>query len=129
MKERYLINSILRACGILKNLSQDRGAFKIGDLVLLGTALAWRFTENVQTYPQPSVFLEAHVRHLFRNEEDGERVRNSGGTALFLGPGFRMGFSERVSWTIALQIPVFQHLHSEQQETLFKAMTGLTFTF
>jgi len=126
---RWLTETLTLDASLSYTLRTEEDAYKIGDLVLLGTALAWRFTENVQTYPQPSVFLEAHVRHLFRNEEDGERVRNSGGTALFLGPGFRMGFSERVSWTIALQIPVFQHLHSEQQETLFKAMTGLTFTF
>jgi predicted transcriptional regulator len=32
MRERYLINSILRACGILKRLSGDRGAFKPSEL-------------------------------------------------------------------------------------------------
>jgi DNA-binding IclR family transcriptional regulator len=32
MRDRYLINSILRACGILKSLSGDRGAFKLIEL-------------------------------------------------------------------------------------------------
>jgi DNA-binding IclR family transcriptional regulator len=32
MRDRYLINSILRACGILKSLSGHRGAFKLIEL-------------------------------------------------------------------------------------------------
>ncbi len=32
MRDRYLINSILRACAILKSLSGDRGAFKLIEL-------------------------------------------------------------------------------------------------
>jgi len=32
MRDRYLINSILRACGMLKRLSGDRGAFKLSEL-------------------------------------------------------------------------------------------------
>lgn len=35
MKDRYLINSILRACRILKSLSGDRGTFKLSELANL----------------------------------------------------------------------------------------------
>lgn len=126
---RWLAENLTLDASVSYTLRTREDQFKIGDLVLLGAALAWRFTETVRDFPQPSLFLEAHVRHLFRNEEDGERIRNSGGTVLFLGPGFRLGFSERVSWTIALQVPVVQALHDEQQETLFKVSTGVTLTF
>lgn len=126
---RWLAENLTLDASFSYTLRGEDDHFKIGDLVLLGVAFGWRFTETVRDFPQPSLFLEAHVRHLFRNEEDGERIRNSGGTVLFLGPGFRLGFSERVSWTIAVQIPAVQVLHDEQQETLFKATMGLTFTF
>jgi hypothetical protein len=90
--------------------------------------VAHRFTENVLTFPQPSLFLEANLRHLSRNREDGDTVLNSGGTVLFLSPGVRYGFSDRASLTIALQVPVVQDLNDEQQETDFKVSTGLVFS-
>ena len=103
--------------------------FKIGDMIMFGVATAYRFTESVLVFPQPSVFLELNVRHLFRNVEAEEKIINSGGTVLFLSPGFRIGFSDRVAFTLAIQIPVYQGLNDEQQEALFKVSTGFTFTF
>jgi hypothetical protein len=107
---------------------EDDG-FKIGGLVLFGVAAAYRFTEDMQTFPRPGVFLELLVRHLFENEEDGEEVVNSGGTTLFAGPGVRLAFSPRVSADLAVQVPVVQALNDEQQETAFKGSTGITFSF
>ena len=103
--------------------------YKIGDLILHGAALAYRFTENVKDLPAFSAFLEMNVRHLFRNREDGETVHNSGGTTLFLAPGLRVGFTEQASFSLAVQLPVFQNLHDEQQETLFKIMAAFTLLF
>jgi hypothetical protein len=103
--------------------------FKIGDLVTVGTAFAWRFTEDMQTFPRFSAFLELNARHLFRNEEDGENVRNSGGTALFVTPGVRLAISDRTSFQLAVAIPVLQHLHKEQQETMAKVSFGLTLSW
>ncbi|MBI4566256.1 MAG: transporter [Planctomycetes bacterium] len=123
---RWLSENVTLDTSVSYTYRTEEDHFKIGDLVLFGIAVAHRFTENVRTFPQPSVFLEANVRHLFRNEEDGERVRNSGGTALFLSPGFRFGFSERASLTLSVQIPVVQALHDKQQETLLKVAMGVT---
>ncbi len=103
--------------------------YKIGDLILYGAALAYRFSENVRDVPSISAFLEMNVRHLLRNREDGETVHNSGGTTLFLAPGARVAFTESTSFSLAVQIPVVQHLHDEQQETLFKVMAAFTLTF
>lgn len=103
--------------------------FQIGDLVLVAAALAYRLSEDLQTFPSTSLFVEVAARHLFRNDEDGELVRNSGGTTLFVGPGVRVSFSARVSWDLAVQVPVVQELHDEQQETEFKASTGFSFLF
>lgn len=102
---------------------------KIGDLAMFGVALSYRFTESVLVFPQPAAFLELNVRNLQRNKEDSQTEDNSGGTAVFVSPGFRLGFSERVSFTIAIQIPVVQALHEEQQLTKFKVSTGITISF
>jgi len=41
--------------------------FRLGDRIDAGTALAWRFVEDVSKFPQFSVFGEASVRHLFKS--------------------------------------------------------------
>ena len=126
---RYLSAAIALDTSVSYTYRTRADDFKIGDLILFGVALSYRFTESVQVFPQPSAFLELNVRHLFRNREGSEVEENSGGTALFVSPGFRLGFSERVSLTVAVQIPVVQHLHEEQQLTKFKVSTGLTVSF
>ncbi|HVE40382.1 MAG TPA: transporter [Planctomycetota bacterium] len=126
---RYLSSAVSMDTSIAYTYRTRADDFKIGDLILFGLALNYRFTESVQVFPQPSAFLELNVRHLFRNREGSEVEENSGGTALFVSPGFRVGFSDKVSLTIAIQIPVVQALHEEQQLTKFKVSTGLTLSF
>ncbi len=103
--------------------------YKIGNMFLFGVAAAYRLTEDAQAYPRTTVFLELIVRHLLPNLEDGVQVENSGGTAVFAGPGVRVGFSERVSADLSVQVPVVQDLYDEQQETDFKVSTGITVSF
>lgn len=103
--------------------------FRIGDRTEGGIALAYRLMEDVKTRPNVSFFFEANLRHLDRNEEEDEEVVNSGGTVLFLSPGVRCAFSDRVNLSVAPQFPVVQALNDEQQETSFKLSVGLTFSF
>ena len=107
----------------------EENQYKIGDLVLFGVAAGYRLTEDMGTFPRVSLFGELAVRYLFKNEEDGEKVANSGGTTLFLGPGVRVGLSPRFSWDLAFYLPIVQDLNDEQQETTYKISTGITLTF
>jgi hypothetical protein len=126
---RWLTERMTLDTSLQYTLRTEDDDFKIGDLITFGTAVAYRLTEKVDTFPQVSVFLEANVRHLFPNEEDGEKVHNSGGTALFLSPGVRVGISKNASISLAVQVPVIQELHDEQQETDFKVVAGVSFGF
>lgn len=126
---RWLNENVTLDTSLQYTRRTEEDDFKIGDLALFGAALAYRFTENVQTFPQLSVFLETNVRFLFRNREGAHEVENSGGTVLFVSPGIRVGLSERATLTLSPQFPVLQDLNDEQQETLFKVSMGLTFTF
>jgi hypothetical protein len=126
---RYLSAAMTLDTSVQYTYRSEANDFKIGDQILFGVATAYRFTESVLVFPQPSLFLELNVRHLFRNVEADEKIINSGGTVLFVSPGFRIGFSDRVAFTLAIQIPVYQGLNDEQQEALFKVSTGFTFTF
>jgi hypothetical protein len=126
---RYLTANMTLDTSIQYTYRTETNDFKIGDMIMFGVATAYRFTESVLVFPQPSLFLELNVRHLFRNVEAEEKIVNSGGTVLFLSPGFRVAFSDRVAFSLAIQIPVYQGLNDEQQEALFKVSTGFTFTF
>jgi hypothetical protein len=111
---------------ILRTEADD---FQLGDRVDAGVAVAYQFTEDIRQFPQVSVFAEANVRYLFKSEEDGERDPNTGGLAVFLTPGFRVGFTPNVAFTVSSPLPVAQDLNGEQLETSFKVNGALTFTF
>jgi len=126
---RWLTEHITLDASASYTWRSEEDEFKIGDLILMGVAAAYRLTEGAQAYPRASVFAEVALRHLFENEEHGVEVSNSGGTVLFVGPGVRAGLSERFSWDLAVQIPVVQELNEPQQWTLYKVSTGITLSF
>lgn len=110
-------------------LRSEADDFKLGDRLDAGTALAYRFTEDIQKFPQVSAFAEANVRHLFKSEEEGEDDPNTGGTVFFLTPGLRIGFTRQLSFTVSSPLPVVQDLNGTQLKTSYKINGGLTFSF
>jgi len=103
--------------------------FELGDRLDGGVAIAYRFTEDIKKFPQMSAFAEANVRHLFKSKDDGHRDPNTGGTVLFLTPGFRTAFSPNVAFTVSAPLPVMQDLSGEQLRTAYKINGGLTVSF
>lgn len=103
--------------------------FRLGDRIDGGVAVAYRFVEDIEKFPQVSAFAEANVRHLFKSEDDGHRDPNTGGTVLFLTPGVRVGFCSNVSFTLSAPIPVVQELNGEQLKTDYKVNGALTLSF
>ena len=107
----------------------EHDQFRLGDRIDAGAAIAYRFTEDIEKFPQFSVFAEANLRHLFESEEDGERDPNTGGTVLFLAPGARAAFTRNLALTVWPQFPVYQDLNGEQLETSFKVNAAVTVSF
>jgi len=126
---RYLTSRITLDASGHYTFRTEHDDFRLGDRIDGGVAVAYRFTEDIQKFPQFSVFAEANVRHLFKSEEDGGRDPNTGGTVLFLSPGFRIGFCPNASFTVSPQFPVAQDLNGEQLKTDFKINAALTVTF
>jgi hypothetical protein len=110
-------------------LRTEADDFKLGDRIDGGVAFAYRFTEDIQKFPQVSAFAEANARYLFKSEEDGERDPNTGGTVLFLTPGVRVGFTKNFSFTVSSPLPVAQDLNGTQLKTSYKINGALTFSF
>lgn len=103
--------------------------FRLGNRFDAGLALAYRLIEDIEHYPQFGVFVEANLRHLAKSKDTGEIDPNTGGTALFISPGVRVGFSRRASFTVAAQLPLLQDLNGEQLETRFRMLASFNFTF
>lgn len=110
-------------------LRTEANYFRLGDRIDGGVAFAYRLTEDIQQFPQVNLFAEANVRHLFQSENGGVRDLNTGGTALFLTPGVRVGFCRSASFTLSAPVPVLQERNGEQLKTSFKVNGALTLNF
>lgn len=126
---RFLTSRLTFDASAQYTLRTEADDFKLGDRIDAGAALAYRFTEDIQKFPQVSAFAEANVRHLFKSEEDGERDPNTGGTVLFLTPGVRVAFTKNLSFTVSSPLPAVQDLNGTQLKTSYKVNGGLTLSF
>jgi hypothetical protein len=126
---RFLTSRVTLDTSFQYTIRSEADDFRLGDRIDGGIALAYRFMEDIHRFPQVSAFAEANVRYLFKSEEDGEKDPNTGGTAFFLTPGFRVSFSPNIAITISAPLPVVQDLNGEQLKTSFKINGGLTYTF
>lgn len=126
---RYLTSRLTVDVSSQYTLRSEHDNFRLGDRIDAGVAFAYRFTEDIQKFPQFSVFAETNFRYLFKSEDAGERDPNTGGSTLFLSPGFRVGFCPNASFTVGPQFPVLQKLNGEQLKTDYKINGALTLSF
>ena len=81
----------------------------------LGAAVAYRLTESIKQFPNWSVFGEANAVRIGKDHDDEEGDNpNSGGWTIYLTPGVRCRFNERVALTFAASLPVSQDLNGDQ---------------
>lgn len=102
--------------------------FTIGDRFDANVAIAYPLMP-IKKYPNCSVAGELNLRHLLKDEIRSDREKNSGGTTLFFAPGIRAGITRRLSASLSMPFPVWQDLNGKQQETDFKIILGIGYTF
>src|SRR5262249_37732286 len=110
-------------------LRGEHAGFTVGDRFDAGVALAYRLTDSIQAFPNWSVFAEANVVRLGKDDDHGTKNANSGGTTLYLTPGGRVRFNPTAALTLAPSFPVYQGLNGEQIETRFKVAATLSLGF
>jgi len=103
--------------------------FKVGDRLDVGTAFAYRMTEDIRSYPNWSVSAEALAVWIDRDEDGGERNPNSGGTTVYFAPGVRGRIDPHLSLSLAPALPVYQDLDGDQPETRAKVAFTLSYSF
>ncbi len=102
--------------------------FRVGDRLDLGTAIAYRLTEDIKTFPNWSASGELVGVWLGKDEDGGTRNENSGGTTVYFSPGIRERVSPHVALSLAPAIPVYQDANGDQVETRGKLTFTLSFS-
>ncbi|MCF6155156.1 MAG: transporter [Candidatus Brocadia sp.] len=102
--------------------------FKIGDRIDWSFATAYQIIPK-NKYPNFAPVGELNTRYLFRDEQNGRNEHDSGGTTVFLSPGVRVGITPHCGVGTSVSFPVFQNLLGEQQETDFKIVVGVSYSF
>lgn len=126
---RFLTAQLSMDASALYTLRTEHDDFKVGDRFDAGVALNYRLTENIRRFPQVGVFTELLVVWIGRDREGGDDDRNSGGTTWYVQPGLRVRFTENVSLTAAVGVPVVQDLYGDQADVRARASIGLTLSF
>lgn len=126
---RFLTPNLTIDASSIYTLRGEHAGFTVGDRFDAGVALAYRLTDAITAFPNWSVFGEANVVWLGKDDDHGTKNPNSGGTTLYLTPGVRVRFNPSAALTLAPSFPVLQDLNGEQIETRFKLAATLSFGF
>jgi hypothetical protein len=127
---RFLTSRITMDVSGVYTFRTRHDGFKVGDRFDTGLALAYRLTEDIGAFPQWSVFAELNGVWVAKdNSLDEGSNPNTGGTTLFLTPGARVRFSQRLALTVAPSVPIAQDLNGDQDKTRFKLATTLSLSF
>jgi hypothetical protein len=110
-------------------LRGERYNYRLGNRIDLGAVLGWRVCGDAQTFPQVSLVAETTFRHVARSENLNASLENTGSTVLFVSPGLKVAFSQRISANVGVQIPVVQHLNGRQVETQFRLISAINIAF
>ncbi|MDO8580749.1 MAG: hypothetical protein Q7S13_04650 [Candidatus Omnitrophota bacterium] len=89
--------------------------FEFGDL--LSTSLFIDYTLNPQSDAWITTFgLDTNLQYEQKQEEAGDKVADSGGVTLLMGPALMIAANQRVSFFANVMLPVYQDLGGVHQE-------------
>lgn len=110
----------------------------LGDVLAYGLALSHRLGghEHAGDHDHGTghpflwdVFVELNGEWREREEVDGRRDGNSGGTLLWLSPGARVTIAGRVAIGVSVGIPIAHDLHGDQVHPSYRLLTSAGLSF
>lgn len=108
----------------------ERGGDRLGDLPYVSAAIGYRPPVFQQDYPKPDfrIFLEALAEFPERDERDGQKLANSGGTVVLLGPSV-LGLFGKYGVELGAMFPVHEDLNGDQPEETVRVTLDFTVWF
>lgn len=125
---RFLTSRLTIDASVLYTFRTQRNAFKVGDRIDAGLALAYRLTDKIKDFPQLGLFTEVNDVYLMKDTDHREKDSNSGSNTVYLTPGGRIRFNKNVGLTIAPSFPVYQVDYGDQGKVRFKMALSLSFS-
>ncbi len=110
---------------------------KAGNEIRYNMAGGYEIFENQDGFlSRLDIIAEANVLHLTKDQgEDGETDHDSGGSILYLSPGFRASIGKHISLGALFKMPTWQDLNNEHDQQGsegledFRAIVTLTVSF
>lgn len=101
------------------------------DSFRFGNKIHYDLTVDYVTLEERNLFfiLEFNGVNAGRNEENGKKIRNSGGHTLFISPGIEYLPLPYLILESSVQIPIVQDLNGRQPEKRFSLLVGLRYLF
>ncbi len=113
----------------------------LGDILNYGLSIAYRLGgEKEHIHPDRSLhyheespivldlILEANAEWREKEEHDGIKELNSGGSLVYLSPGIRISGSGSWSGFVSVGLPITENLYGVQHETDLRLLAGVSFT-
>ncbi len=102
---------------------------KLGDIFRHDLGIAYAI-KPLGEYPNVSILLEIETQWLDKDHSrESAKVLDSGGTAVFIGPGLSATLNKSVSAFVEVPIPVYQSLGGEHQKTRYEIISGVSWHF
>lgn len=117
----------------------------LGDRAQLNLALAWRLggkedygdCDEVWEYFYPEsrkhwlldLVLEGNGQWQEKAEVAGVRDASSGGRVVYLTPGLRLSYEQRLALSLAFGVPIYQDLNGLQSKTDYRVSGGISVGF
>lgn len=117
--------------GIVAHINSEANNFRAGNFVTYDLAVQF------QTYPdfptpdlsQLNWTLELNGKTTARDEENGAKKPDSGGTVWFLSPGIQYILSANLLFEAGVQIPILNELSGSQLEPDYTVLFGFRYLF
>ena len=109
--------------GLLQSALSTRDGYRPGNGINLNLGLRYAASASVQ--PQ----LQVNVRHASRDVGPDADKANSGGTLVYLSPGFTAPLGQQTSVYGYVQLPIYQNVYGVQLTPRFTASIGVRHNF
>lgn len=111
------------AQGLFQSALSTRDGYRPGNGINLNLGL--RYAAGTSVQPQ----LQVNVRHASRDTGPNADTANSGGTLVYLSPGFTAPLGQQTSVYGYVQLPIYQNVYGVQLTPRFTASIGVRHNF